>query len=828
VTAAVESPVPPNRIESDVHDALTAGDDGYVYVVIVLADAVGPQNADPVARADTARTQQQVVLDTLDATEFDLVHRPDDVAGLTGRINASGLDKLAELDVVARVGIDVMQSGCAGQTPDQCDEDLKDASLFALTKLIVLPPPSPPTPSAEVDDGTPPAHYYYHKLKVDLTLDKTRLAVTFAADLSGADRLAAAAGAGVVVTDAAATGLHRRDLLTLETALANKADAHTKVDALLQSPQIDFVTPVFVGRNDGWMAITPDVLVRFHPAHRAGAADTLAVDAPDLQTITPNFGDMDGAYRLRSDARNGFDVLRAANRLARDPRIAWAEPDFLFTGRGTLNPNDQYYFGQWAMRDDVYDVDLDGHLAWDTTTGDSSIKVLILETGIQMDHPDMLGKIVDGKDFTSESPGTNGGPVNNCDNHGTTVAGCIVAEINNSIGVVGIAPGCRVLSARPFITLTTFCDGRWTHQPSWTVEALAWGQAQGARISNNSNAYGVNDQCSCIEDKYAETYAAGMIHFAAAGNTGDPILEYPASVPFVNSVSSTWRDGILSGFSSHGVGLDFSAPGDEIWTTDRTAPDGFVPTADYALGVSGTSYASPHAAGVAALILSQAQAFAPVEVEAIMRQTTRDLGPVGYDTEYGWGLVNANNPLVMPVLVWGCDVGVSPDPTSFIFPQSHLASIDEFDIRFNDPITITGTITICSTGGAPPTSVTLTPVGTDGTYTVTLDTPLEKKHWTTILIPVERTSSVITDTIALHVAHLPADVNQDGSVGLADSSAFVNEFNGQARPCLVDSNHDNQVGLADVSDWVNNFNGNASIGIPPANGTFLPAKPACP
>jgi hypothetical protein len=134
VTAAVESSVETNRIESDVYDALAAADDGHLYVVIVLADAVGPQNADPVARADTARTQQQVVLDTLDATEFDLVHRPDDVAGLTGRINASGLDKLAELDVVARVGVDVMQSGCADLLPDQCDEKWKDGSLFALTK----------------------------------------------------------------------------------------------------------------------------------------------------------------------------------------------------------------------------------------------------------------------------------------------------------------------------------------------------------------------------------------------------------------------------------------------------------------------------------------------------------------------------------------------------------------------------------------------------------------------------------------------------------------------------------------------------------------------
>ena len=106
--------------------------------------------------------------------------------------------------------------------------------------------------------------------------------------------------------------------------------------------------------------------------------------------------------------------------------------------------------------------------------------------------------------------------------------------------------------------------------------------------------------------------------------------------------------------------------------------------------------------------------------------------------------------------------------------------------------------------------------------------PLPQQQWTTITFTAKSLATGLESTVCIRVAHLPADANQDGDVGLADASAFVSEFNGVQRSCLVDSNHDGNPGLVDVSDWVNNFNGNAGVGIPVANGTFLPPKPTCP
>jgi hypothetical protein len=198
------------------------------------------------------------------------------------------------------------------------------------------------------------------------------------------------------------------------------------------------------------------------------------------------------------------------------------------------------------------------------------------------------------------------------------------------------------------------------------------------------------------------------------------------------------------------------------------------------------------------------------------------------------------NELEIDTLAWGYDYcpcpellyiwgqGANPNSNEFIFPQSAAASITCIPVTFNDAVTISG-VCITSTGTPAATTATLGPDPARpgvGNYCLNLDAALEQQQWTTITFTATSGCGA-SGTICLQVAHLPADVNQDGNVGLADASAFVSEFNGAKRPCLVDSNNDGQVGLADVSDWVNNFNGNAGIGIPQGNGTFLPAKPAC-
>jgi subtilisin family serine protease len=261
--------------------------------------------------------------------------------------------------------------------------------------------------------------------------------------------------------------------------------------------------------------------------------------------------------------------------------------------------------------------------------------VVIIDTGVQQNHPD-INQITPGIDTTTETGA--GGPNNGCDNHGTAVAGCVSATINNAIGVAGVAPNCRSASARTFIS-TLDCSGGWSSSSSWTVSALAWAEQIGARVTNNSNYYGFTS--SAIAQKYADTRAGGMVHFAVAGNFAQASLEYPASLNSVNAVAATNRFGDRASFSSWGAGLAFSAPGESILTTDRTGSAGYS-SSNYAT-LNGTSFATPYAAGVAALALSVNPNLSAVEVEQLMQQTCINLGPPGYDTGTGWGHVNALN-----------------------------------------------------------------------------------------------------------------------------------------------------------------------------------------
>lgn len=488
-----------------------------------------------------------------------------------------------------------------------------------------------------------PTYYYYQGQKLNLPLDFNRVAVKSEGGLVTGNPITIAANAGLSVVSAEATGVKGWHLLTLKTPLLSVEEVNKNLTALLGSSSVEFASPVFHGNVTGtWVIMTPEILVRFKPEYVLGSQKLLAILVPELQIVTKDFGNLSGAYKLRSSSKNGFEVLAFANRLAIDPRIDWAEPDAQFSGGSCLTPNDPGFADLWGILNTqqfggIADMDMDGDSAWDYTTGDSGIKVLIIDVGVQQDHPDL--NQLPGIDVTGE--GFTGEPVNECDNHGTAVAGCVSAIINNSLGTVGIAPACKVVSARTFSSNIP-CNGTWSSVASMTVNALTWAESNGVRVTNNSNYYGFTS--NAIKTKYESTYASGMVHFASAGNFASPSIVYPASIPIVNSVAALNDSGTLTSFSNWGVGLDFSAPGVLVVSTDRTGDDGYV-SGDYVY-FGGTSAASPCAAGVAALVLSQNSSLTPAQVERIMQCSCKDLGPLGYETTYGWGFVNAENALL--------------------------------------------------------------------------------------------------------------------------------------------------------------------------------------
>jgi subtilisin family serine protease len=261
---------------------------------------------------------------------------------------------------------------------------------------------------------------------------------------------------------------------------------------------------------------------------------------------------------------------------------------------------------------------------------------MIIETGVDESHTDF--NLDPGRDFTTGAvngiPG--GSPTNSCDNHGTAVAGCISAKINNSLGTIGIAPNCKVVSAKVGIASTP-CSGSWSGQISWTVNALNWAVSAGVKVTNNSNDYGSSS--SSMSAAYTATRNAGLVHFASAGNAGTNGLGFPARSSGVNAVGSASRNGTKSSFSSYGTGLAFVAPGQSIYTTDRTGTAGYSST--NWTTIDGTSFSSPYAAGVAALLFSVNPNLSPAQVENAMKTTADDMGTAGYDTLTGWGMIDA-------------------------------------------------------------------------------------------------------------------------------------------------------------------------------------------
>ena len=407
-----------------------------------------------------------------------------------------------------------------------------------------------------------------------------------------------------------------------------------------------FAAPVFVDDLGGPLIVTPDILLRFDE------------DVPDIDTMLAgveilerDWAGTPGAFKVRVDSSNGFDVLAAAEAISEQPGVRYAEVDFLFTGRGTDElPTDGEFGEQWGMHSvgqfircgyngiAVDDFDIDAPEAWCVTHGDPSILIAVLDDGIQLDHPDLIVNLA--TDVTSDAG--DGGPFNDCDNHGTTVAGNASALLND-LGVVGAAPGCGLMSARTFISnIQKECDSGWMSQASWTVESLQWAYENGARITNNSNAYGFTSDA--IEDKYQDLRDLGVVHFAAAGNNGAEMIAYPANLETVNAIGMTGPAGILNANSNYGEGLAFVAPGAAIYTTDRTGDHGA--PGDHRCS-SGTSHASPTAAGVAALVLSMDDQLSTDDVEQILRDSALDMGDPGFDIKHGWGMVNAADAVAL-------------------------------------------------------------------------------------------------------------------------------------------------------------------------------------
>ncbi len=306
--------------------------------------------------------------------------------------------------------------------------------------------------------------------------------------------------------------------------------------------------------------------------------------------------------------------LAVAQALAKDPHIAYAEPDMLVE-LSAITPNDPDYAKAWHL------AKIQAPTAWTTTQGEGII-VAILDTGVDATHPDLAGHVLAGWNTASNSTLSS-----DVYGHGTMVAGTVAASTNNGIGVAAIAGDAQILPVR----VTNSTDGYAYY--SDIAEALTWAADHGAKVANIS--YDVTPSAA-VTSAAQYLRSKGGVVVVAAGNAG--INPGYADNPSMISVSATGSTDTKTSWSSFGNYVDVSAPGSGIWTT--TNGGGYA-------AVSGTSFASPATAAVVALIMASNPGLSPSEVEDVLIKSVDDLGAQGWDTSYGNGRINAARAVQM-------------------------------------------------------------------------------------------------------------------------------------------------------------------------------------
>lgn len=628
----------------------------------------------------------------------------------------------------------------------------------------------------------PALHVYAFDEPRPLTLDQTRIALL----VTGADGKAVAALDGEIGQALADAGIDvaRADQRAIAGWWLAPIDADARAgrspldivrDAIASTDRIagrgigrvEFITPVFIDDLGGPMHPTPQILVRFAPEVGADAIEEMLGAANAGVIAEANWGGQTGSFRVAAASRNGAEVLAAANLLAQRPEVIYAEPDMVFTGRSDFIPNEPSFLNCWGLRNigqfsgAVVDIDMNATEAWDTTLGVSSIITVIIDSGVQQDHPD-INQIV-GFDLTTDAG--NGGPVNAFDNHGTAVAGCVSAIGNNALGTVGVAPGTRIVSARSFIAINS--NGAWSSAASWTVNSLNIAAGLGARVSNNSNAYGFTS--SAIASTYAATRNAGMVHFGSAGNDNTNTASYPSSLPTVMSIGALNFTGLKSSFSNFGPLIEFIAPGSSVYTTDRTGSAGYG-SGDYAY-VQGTSFASPYAAGVAALLLSRCPDLTAAQVETKLRASCIDLGAPGRDDTYGQGLIRADQAISA--------AGMFPCSFSLIAPANLATDVPRMPTLDWTDATWTNTYTI------QVRTLSGEPVWTDTTSSISqYEMPAgvlafgSAYVWEITATNDTGDTAAVSGAFAFTTAPSPClgDIDQDGSTNVADFTILARNF----------------------------------------------------
>ncbi len=434
------------------------------------------------------------------------------------------------------------------------------------------------------------------------------------------------------------------------------------VQDFTQRPDVESVMPVVVDNEGNERFFLPgEITVQFKEG--GSEADQEKAIADNNCTIIRKQRTL-GYYTVGLPA--GKDIFDAIEEFNTRDNVLFAEPSNVGYNDALYIPDDPDFNKQWYLHNTgqtggTADADVDAPAAWNVERGDPGNVIAVLDTGVDLDHPDLQANILPqppGEDWDFADPDLVPDPGTEWwGDHGTHCAG-IAAAVDNSVGMIGLAPGCSILPIRidlhggayqnraDAINFVTSVASRYQH----VVMSCSW------RTSGNIAA---------IQNAIITANSNNIIVCFAAGNATadtDVTPKYPGVMPEVLSVAATDHKDIRAGFSNYGSTVDVSAPGKDIYST--------IPNDTYG-NKDGTSMACPLVAGLAGLVWSRTPTLTNQEVRTIIEDNCDNIDALnpGYAGKLGKGRINAYKALAATPKL--CKFKVSG---KFKFPQKNAGS----------------------------------------------------------------------------------------------------------------------------------------------------------
>ncbi len=368
------------------------------------------------------------------------------------------------------------------------------------------------------------------------------------------------------------------------------------------------------------------LLVKFRPGASA-ATQQAALAVPGVGRKQGKIGGLD-TYVV-SVSRDPATLGRVLSRM---PGVAYAEPNFVLKALAT--PNDSLYADEYGLNNTGQtggspDADIDAPEGWDLAgmasfPASGGVKVGVVDTGIDKTHPDLAGKAVGCA--TSYNGGITivNGVCHDDNGHGSHVSGTITANTNNGQGVAGVAFNS------PLVMCKALATAAGTGLTSDIANCINWTAKQGVKVISMSLGGGDSATLkAAVQNAY--NGGNGVLLVAAAGNDGNATLNYPAAYSEVVSVAATDNKDKRASFSNANSDVEVAAPGVDVESTY---------TGGLYMTLSGTSMATPHVAGVAAVISDLNPSANAATLRSKLDAAVDDIGTAGRDSSFGFGRVN--------------------------------------------------------------------------------------------------------------------------------------------------------------------------------------------